>query len=113
MPALPNGPGLYLWQEGDEAVYVGQTRMPLRKRLGPNGYSSITAYNTFAREVGRRNGGQETNCRVNALANAALMAGRTLTIWYRITDQGVAEEASWMSAFGLPIWNRRLEGRRL
>ena len=109
MPPLPNAPGLYLWQADDEIVYVGQTRMPLKKRLGPNGYSSISAYNTFAREPGRRNGGQQTNCRVNALANAALSAGRTLTIWYRATDEGRAEEAQWMATFGLPTWNRRLE----
>lgn len=111
MPPLPGAPGLYLWQADEEVVYVGQTRMPLKSRLGSNGYSTISAYNTFAREPGRRNGGQQTNCRVNALANAALVAGRTLTIWYRTTDHGLAEEAEWMAAFGLPPWNRRLESR--
>ena len=109
MPPLPDAPGLYLWQVDDQFVYVGQTRVPLKKRLGPNGYSSISAYNTFAREAGRRNGGQQTNCRVNALANTALVAGRKLTIWYRVTENGVANEAEWMATFGLPIWNRRLE----
>lgn len=58
-------------------------------------YSTISASNTFAREPGRRNGGQQTNCRVNALANAALVAGRRLTIWYRNTEQGLAEKAEW------------------
>jgi hypothetical protein len=109
MPSLPGAPGLYLWQADEEIVYVGQTRMPLRARLGPNGYSSISAYNTFAREPGRRNGGPQTNCRVNALVNAALVDGRKLTIWYRVTEDGVAKEAEWMATFGLPIWNRRLE----
>jgi hypothetical protein len=109
MPALPGAPGVYLWQADREFVYIGQTRMPLRARLGSNGYSSISAYNTFAREAGKRNGGQQTNCRVNALANSALIAGRTLTLWYRATQDGVAEEAAWMAKFGLPIWNLRLE----
>jgi hypothetical protein len=109
MPPLPQAPGVYLWRADDEFVYVGQTRTPLRERLGPRGYSSITAYNTFLREVGKRNGGQQTNCRVNALANTAFMAGRVLTIWYRVTTEGVSEEASWMERFGLPVWNRRLE----
>src|ERR1700687_125085 len=65
MPTLPDVPGVYLWQGEDDIVYVGQSRMPLRTRLGPMGYSTISAYNTLAREPGRRNGGQQTNCRVN------------------------------------------------
>lgn len=109
MPPLPDAPGLYLWQADDEIVYVGQTRTQLKKRLGSNGYSTISAYNTFAREPGRRNGGQQTNCRVNALANQALAAGRKLYVWYRTTEDGKPEEAAWMATFGLPPWNRRLE----
>jgi len=109
MPPLPDAPGLYLWQADDEIVYVGQTRTQLKKRLGSNGYSMISTYNTFAREPGRRNGGQQTNCRVNALANEALAAGRRLQVWYRTTEDGQPEEAEWMATFGLPTWNRRLE----
>ncbi len=112
MPRLPDSPGLYLWQEDAEIVYVGQTRTPLRKRLGPNGYSTISGYNTLAREPGRRNGGQQTNCRVNALANASLAAGHVIRIWYRVTDatEAAVEEARWMATFGRPRWNRRIEG---
>ena len=36
------------------------------------------------RQQGRRNGGQQTNCRINALANLSLDQGHVLTIWYRI-----------------------------
>src|SRR5205085_1353408 len=56
-------------------------------------YATISTYNTLARQPGRRNGGQQTNCRVNALANEALAAGRTLAIWYRVTtaEQAVTE----------------------
>jgi hypothetical protein len=111
MPPLPEAPGVYLWQEDDEIVYVGQTRTPLRKRLGSNGYSTISGYNTLAREPGRRNGGQQTNCRINAFANESLAAGRTIRIWYRVTESSTAreEEARWMASHGLPKWNRRLE----
>jgi hypothetical protein len=110
MPALPDAPGVYLWQEDNEIVYVGQTRTPLKKRLGPNGYSAISAYNTLARETNRRNGGQQTNCRVNALANKSLAARHALSIWYRITSAlGAADlERDWMTSFGMPKWNRNL-----
>ena len=111
MPPLPVEPGLYLWQMGDEVVYVGQTRTPLRERLGSRGYATISNYNTFAREPGRKNGGQETNCRINALANEALSSGQELRIWVRVLDASVVktEEARWMGDFGTPPWNRREE----
>ena len=79
MPPLPAAPGLYVWCSDGAPVYVGQTRSRLRLRLGSNGYARISTYNTFAREPGRKNGGQQTNCRVNALANAALRDGHELT----------------------------------
>ena len=65
MPPLPQLPGVYLWAQDGDVVYVGQTRGTFRARLGPNGYATISTYNTFAREPGRRNGGQQTNCRIN------------------------------------------------
>lgn len=111
MPKLPAVPGLYAWELDGVVVYVGQTRTPLAQRLGSNGYATITTYNTLAREPGKSNGGQQTNCRVNALANAALSAGSKLVIWYRVTstEEAKVEEARWMTAFGKPYWNRRLE----
>lgn len=111
MPRLPNEPGLYLWEEDGTVVYVGQTRSPLSVRLGPQGYSTISNYNTFARQLGRNNGGQQTNCRVNDLANRSLADGHTLVIWYRTLEPSTArpEESAWMRRFGLPPWNRRDE----
>jgi hypothetical protein len=111
MPPLPAEPGLYLWALNGEVVYVGQTRKPLRARLGPNGYASISLYNTYARQPGRTNGGQQTNCRVNALANAVLASGGELVIWYRVTaaENAASAEAAWMQRFTKPIWNRRIE----
>jgi len=112
MPPLPDEPGLYLWVEDGDVVYIGQTRSTLKKRLGPAGYSTISNYNTFARQAGRRNGGQQTNCRINQLANASIVNGHSLAIWYRTLEAREArnEESSWMQRFGLPAWNRRNEG---
>ncbi len=112
MPKLPNHPGLYAWQLDERlVVYIGQTRTPLAKRLGSNGYATISTYNTLARQPGRTNGGQQTNCRINALANAALAGGSTLAIWYFVTsaENARAEEAHWMTRWGQPEWNRRVE----
>lgn len=111
MPLLPNEPGVYLWQEDDKIVYIGQTTRPLKVRLGTGEYSTISRYNTYARQLGRRNGGQETNCRINALANISLISGRTLVIWYKVTSPEIAkpEEATWIRIHGLPSWNRRDE----
>ena len=109
MPPLPDQPGLYVWCSSGRPVYVGQTRGTLRSRLGSNGYARISTYNTFAREPGRTNGGQQTNCRVNALANAALHAGRELTLWFQVTaaTDALDVEAGWMRLHGLPEWNRQ------
>jgi len=85
--------------------------MSLRTRLGSNGYSSISNYNTFARQPSRSNGGQQTNCRVNMLANSSLANGDEINIWYR-TEVGLdlrAEESKWMNQNGVPMWNRRDE----
>lgn len=111
MPPLPKEPGLYAWVLDDVVVYLGQTRTPLANRLGPRGYSTISNYNTFAKQSGQRNGGQQTNCRINALANGALAAGSKLVIWCRVTspDQAPIEEATWMTRHGQPPWNRRME----
>lgn len=111
MPPLPGAPGLYLWELDGEVVYVGQTRKPLKQRLGSNGYATISRYNTLAREPGRRNGGQQTNCRVNALANEALYHAGMLVIWYCITEAtgAASAEVAWMEQNGMPIWNRREE----
>lgn len=111
MPPLPELPGVYLWVINDVVMYVGQTVGTLRNRLGPRGYATISGYNTLAREPGRVNGGQQTNCRINALANAVLTARREIVLWYRVTDatEAKALEAQWMGRFGMPPWNRRTE----
>lgn len=111
MPALPSEPGFYVWTLDGVPVYAGETRATLWSRLGPNGYATISTYNTLARSPGRRNGGQQTNCRINALANRALSETRELAVWYQTTaaDQTKAVESSWMRRHGKPRWNLRDE----
>lgn len=110
MPPLPDAPGLYVWSCGDSPLYVGQTRNSLRTRLGSQGYATISLYNTYARQPGRTNGGQQTNCRVNALANALLSAGATIQLWIRTTPAADARaaESLFIAEHGLPPWNRPL-----
>jgi hypothetical protein len=114
MPPLPNEPGLYLWEQEGTIVYVGKATKRLRERLGSRNYATIGTYKTLARQRGRRNGGQQTNCRVNALANTALSAGHGLSIWYRVTEslEAAIEEARWMAVHGKPDWNLRMEHER-
>lgn len=112
MPPLPDCPGVYVWAVGDGPVYVGKATGSLRQRLGSNGYARIARYNTYARQPGRTNGGQQTNCRINALANAILESGQQIEIWLR--EEPTAEAASeaeseWMRNFGVPAWNLRDE----
>jgi hypothetical protein len=108
MPTLLAGSGLYLWELDGHILYVGQTRTSLSKRLGSQGYSNIINYNTFARQLGRTNGGQETNCRINSLANSLLSAGKIVNIWTKLTPPELAleEESEWIKTFGKPDWNR-------
>jgi hypothetical protein len=108
MPPLPAEPGIYVWAIADVPLYVGQTTTPLRKRLGSMGYSTISTYNTYARQPGQRNGGQQTNCRINALANQILATGGAIEIWYRVTlaTAARAAESEFMRRYGLPPWNR-------
>jgi len=109
MPDVPDSPGVYLWDLDGQIVYVGETRSSLKQRLGSRGYSTISNYNTFKKQPGRSNPGQETNCRINSLANDALSSGHKISIWYRSTSKEFAQslEAQWKSTYGLPIWNRQ------
>ncbi|MCP4087105.1 MAG: hypothetical protein GY745_18970 [Actinomycetia bacterium] len=108
MPPLPSSPGLYIWAIDGAVAYVGQTQRSLAERLGPAGYSHITRANVQAAQPGRTNGGQQTNCRINALANATLVEGRTVEIWVRELPAEDAKrgEANWFRSHGRPPWNR-------
>lgn len=111
MPGLPDSPGIYLWVLDLHPVYVGKTSRSLRTRLGSAGYSNISIYKTLAASGARKNGGQQTNCRVNGLANQALRDGHRLDIWYQVSppEDAAAAESNWMRINGVPVWNKRDE----
>ena len=107
MPPLPDSSGLYLLCVDGAVVYVGHTRKSLRNRLVSNGLARISHYSTLSAQPGRTNGGQQTHCRVNALANRALRNNRSLTLLYKVTEESGAHSAktAWMRRHGSPTWN--------
>lgn len=77
----------------------------MRERTFPTGHP-IRMVRSMAND-----GGQQTNCRINALANRVLAAGRRIEILYRVTRHEDARpaERAWMREHGLPAWNARDE----
>jgi hypothetical protein len=58
---LPREPGVYAVVDAlGEIRYIGRARDSIAKRWGPAGYRTIHPRNCFE-------GGQQTNCRINAL----------------------------------------------
>ena len=94
-------PGVYVLTSRGTPVYVGEAQN-LEDRYGPNGYGNISPRNCFK-------GGQETNCRLNALILAETVAGAQLVLWFRPVDGGkavrTAIEAALISMLR-PSWNR-------
>ena len=94
-------PGLYVLTIDDEAVYAGEC-VDLQKRWGPNGYGGISPRNCFQ-------GGQPTNCRVNAAILQSANQGRKLQLWFYPMDSGTevrrAAETRLIRALQ-PSWNR-------
>lgn len=111
MPELPTHSGLYIWEVDGDVLYLGQTSQSLVRRMGSQGHAVIHRANTLAPEPGRRNGGQRTNCRINALANEVLRRGGVISLWTRETTSSDARdlESQWMAEFCTPPWNRRSE----
>lgn len=66
--------GLYVLTLDDVPVYAGECA-DLEKRWGPNGYGGISPRNCFQ-------GGQPTNCRINATVLVAAKAGHRLDLWF-------------------------------
>jgi hypothetical protein len=112
MPSVPDSPGIYVWSVKGVPVYVGKASNSLHTRLGANGYARISRYNTYAPQPGRKNGGQQTNCRINALAGAALGSGEPIELWYRTLPTSVEAseaESGWVRNYGVPAWSLRDE----
>ena len=94
-------PGLYVLTFNDTAVYAGEC-VNLEKRWGPNGYGGISPRNCF-------DGGQPTNCRINAAILAATRSGGRVELWFWPFDGDTvsrrAAEAQLIGALQ-PAWNR-------
>lgn len=71
-------PGLYVLTLDDVPVYAGEC-VDVGKRWGPNGYGGISPRNCFQ-------GGQSTNCRVNAAILVEALLGRRIDLWFANFD---------------------------
>lgn len=93
--------GLYVLTLNDVPVYAGEC-VDLGKRWGPNGYGGISPRNCFQ-------GGQPTNCRVNAAILLEALRGSRLDLWFAtfdgLRDARLAAETALIRALK-PAWNR-------
>ena len=93
--------GVYIIASGAAALYVGECQN-LEVRFSSRGYGGISPRNCFR-------GGQETNCRINALILNAVKSGDELVLWFHRTDGEktfrVEIETRLMDALK-PAWNR-------
>ena len=94
-------PGLYVLTLNGASVYAGES-VDVGKRWGPNGYGGISPRNCFQ-------GGQPTNCRLNAAILSEALQGHILELWFTAFDGGRDErlslETSLIRALR-PGWNR-------
>jgi hypothetical protein len=97
--------GLYVLMLDGMPIYAGEC-VDLEKRWGPNGYGAISPRNCFE-------GGQPTNCRVNAAILAASREGKRLDLWIAplgcTRDERLATETRLIQALR-PAWNRAKMG---
>lgn len=95
---IPSGlerAGVYALAEDGEIRYVGECEN-LSHRFN-NGYGRIAPRNCFR-------GGQETNCRINALVLDAARHGGRLSLWFLETSQREPIEAQLREELR-PPWN--------
>ena len=88
--------GVYLMVADGQVRYVGEcANLSARFNMG---YGNISPKNCFK-------GGQETNCRVNALIYEAVASGVRFDLWFHATDAYKAVEAELRSKLKAG-WNR-------
>ena len=98
---LPPEPGVYAVVNGDgDVLYVGRARDSIRRRWSPQGYAVIHARNCFQ-------GGQSTNCRINALIAGQLAQRRPLALWTLTTPDPTPIETNIIGRLR-PPWNLKL-----
>ena len=88
--------GVYVLTVDEELRYVGECAN-LSARFNA-GYGNISPKNCFR-------GGQQTNCRLNNLLFAALLAGQHISLWFFRTADYKSVEAALRCSLN-PMWNR-------
>jgi hypothetical protein len=89
--------GVYVLTVDDTVCYVGECA-DLARRFN-TGYGSIAARNRYE-------GGQNTNCKVNALVLDAVKSGQSVELWFLQTQQRKDVETELLLALH-PPWNGR------
>ena len=91
---------LYALCASDEVLYIGET-VNLGQRWSSSGYGRIQPRNCYV-------GGQQTNCRINALMLVAAESGRAMGLHYLVSPDDHARLAAETRLIGLlrPSWNR-------
>jgi hypothetical protein len=87
---------VYVLCSGNQIKYIGETE-DLANRFN-QGYGTISPRNCF-------DGGQETNCRVNTLIRDEIIAGHSVTLFYRDTENRAKFESELIENVD-PPWNR-------
>lgn len=99
--------GLYVVTVDEVPVYAGEC-VDVGRRWGPNGYGGISPRNCFQ-------GGQPTNCRVNAAVLAEALRGSRIDLWFAAfegpRDERLAVETFLIRSLN-PTWNRAKLGAR-
>lgn len=88
--------GVYVLYSCNEIMYVGETQ-DLGTRFN-QGYGTISPRNCF-------DGGQETNCRINILIRNESIAGNSVSLFYRDTENREKLESDLVEYIN-PPWNR-------
>lgn len=94
-------PGLYVLTRDEVPVYAGECEN-LEARWGPNGYGGISPRNCFQ-------GGQPTNCRINAAILASAKEGRKMDLWFaplNVDTQTRRSAETQLIQMLRPTWNR-------
>ena len=68
-----NWPGVYLWMENDEIIYIGETA-DLQRRFN-TGYGQIAPRNCYV-------GGQSTNCKMNKVVLNLFEQGQIIDLYF-------------------------------
>ncbi|TKX45570.1 GIY-YIG nuclease family protein [Halorubrum sp. SD690R] len=92
--------GVYVLCSCNEIMYVGETQ-DLAVRFN-QGYGTISPRNCF-------DGGQETNCRINTHIRDEVIAGNSVSLFYRDTENRSELESELVEHIN-PPWNRESSG---